>query len=77
MGLLPSCMPLHFMHVWYLWKPEKGIVTEITDGCEAPYGCWDLNEGPLEDKSLLLIAEPPLQSSLPNTYPHSQLHLMM
>jgi hypothetical protein len=33
----------------------------ITSGCEPPYGCWDLNSGPLEEKSVLLPAEPSLQ----------------
>jgi hypothetical protein len=30
----------------------------ITDGCEPPCGCWDLNSGPLEEQSMLLTAEP-------------------
>jgi hypothetical protein len=34
------------------------------DGCEPPCGCWDLNSGPLEEQSVLLPAEPSLQSSL-------------
>jgi hypothetical protein len=25
----------------------------ITDGCELPCGCWDLNLGPLEEQSVL------------------------
>jgi hypothetical protein len=31
------------------------------DGCEPPYGCWDLNAGPLEEQSVLLTMEPSLQ----------------
>ena len=23
----------------------------VTDGCELPCGCWDLNSGPLEEQS--------------------------
>jgi hypothetical protein len=34
------------------------------DGCEPPYGCWELNSGPLEEQSVLLTAEPSLQPSL-------------
>jgi hypothetical protein len=30
----------------------------ITDGCEPPCGCWELNSGPLE---VLLTTEPSLQ----------------
>jgi hypothetical protein len=33
----------------------------ITDGCELPCGCWELNSGPLEEPSVLLTAEPSLQ----------------
>jgi hypothetical protein len=39
-------------------KRESG---PITDGCEPPYGCWDLNSGPSEEQSVLLTAEPSLQ----------------
>jgi hypothetical protein len=38
--------------------PEEGI---ITDGCEPPCGCWDLNSGPSEKQSVLLTTEPSLQ----------------
>ena len=24
----------------------------ITDGCEPPHGCWELNSGPLEEQSV-------------------------
>jgi hypothetical protein len=33
----------------------------VTDGCEPPCGCWELNSGPLEEQSVLLTAEPLLQ----------------
>ena len=33
----------------------------ITDGCEPPCGCWELNSGPPEEQSVLLTAEPSLQ----------------
>jgi hypothetical protein len=33
----------------------------ITDGCEPPCGCWDLNSGPSEEQSVLLTTEPSLQ----------------
>ena len=36
--------------------------TVITDGCQPPCGCWDLNSGPLEDQPVLLTTEPSLQS---------------
>jgi len=30
-------------------------------GCEPPCGCWELNSGPLEEKTMLLTTEPSLQ----------------
>ena len=33
----------------------------ITDGCEPPCGCWELNSGSLEEQSVLLTPEPSLQ----------------
>jgi hypothetical protein len=33
----------------------------ITDVCEPPCGCWDLNSGLSEEQSMLLTAEPSLQ----------------
>ena len=41
--------------------PQKGASDLITDGCEPPRGCWDLNSQPLEEQSVLLTAEPSLQ----------------
>jgi hypothetical protein len=40
--------------------PEEGIDL-ITDGCEPPCGCWELNSGSLEEQSVLSTAEPSLQ----------------
>ncbi|CAO2581247.1 hypothetical protein LEMLEM_LOCUS1840 [Lemmus lemmus] len=33
----------------------------ITDGCEPPCGCRELNSGPLEEPAMLLTTEPSLQ----------------
>jgi hypothetical protein len=41
--------------------PEERALDPITDGCELPCGCWDLNSGPLKEQSVLLTAEPSLQ----------------
>ena len=40
----------------------------ITDGCEPPCGCWDLNSGPSEEQSVLLTTEPSLQPFLKKFY---------
>ena len=31
---------------------------ELLDGCEMPCGCLELNQGPLEEKPVLLTTEP-------------------
>ena len=41
--------------------PEVAL-DAITDGCEPLCGCWELNSGPLDEQSVLLTAEPYLQS---------------
>jgi len=37
---------------------QKRASDPITDGCEPPCGCWELNSGPVEEQSVLLTAEP-------------------
>jgi hypothetical protein len=39
-----------------LEAPETGV----TCGCELPYGCWELNLGPLQEQPVLLTMEPSL-----------------
>jgi hypothetical protein len=36
---------------------QKRASDPITDGCEPPCGCWELNSGPLEEQSVLLTGE--------------------
>jgi hypothetical protein len=40
--------------------PERASNT-ITDGCELPCVCWELNSAPLEEQLVLLTTEPSLQ----------------
>ena len=49
---------------------QKRAPDLITDGCEPPCGCWELNTGPLEEQSVLLTSEPSLQ---PQTLSFSKL----
>jgi hypothetical protein len=39
----------------------RGASDPITDGCEPPCGCWELNSVPLEEQSVLLTMELSLQ----------------
>ena len=43
---------------------QKRAPDPITEGCEPPCGCWELNSRPLEEQSVLLTAEPSLQPLL-------------
>ena len=40
---------------------QKGAPDLITDGCEPPCGCRELNSGPLEEQAMPLASEPSLQ----------------
>ena len=43
------------------WRPEEGTPsfgTGITNGCELPCGCWELNLVPLKEQPVLLTTEP-------------------
>jgi len=40
---------------------QKRASDPITDGCEPPCGCWELNSGPLEEQRVILTSEPSLQ----------------
>jgi hypothetical protein len=50
---------LHCSCLQTLQEMESDIVT---GGCEPPCSCWELNSGPLEEQSVLLTAEPLLQT---------------
>jgi hypothetical protein len=50
-----------YVHCSCLQIPQMRVADLITDGCEPPCGCWDLNSGPLEEQSVFLPAEPSLQ----------------
>jgi len=45
----------------YMSTHQMKALDPITDGCEPPCGCWELNSGPLEEQSVLLTTEPSLQ----------------
>jgi len=50
-----------WVHCRCLQTHQKKASDLITDGCEPPCGCWELNSGPLEEQSVLLTTEPSLQ----------------
>jgi hypothetical protein len=52
------------VHCCSLQRCHKRASDPITDGCEPPCGCWELNSGPLGEQSVLLTAEPSLQPDI-------------
>jgi hypothetical protein len=62
------------VHCSCLQTYQKRASDPITDGCELPCGCWDLNSGPLEEQSVLLTAEPSLQSPVTSVFIHQAMH---
>jgi hypothetical protein len=52
-----------YVHCSCLQIFQKRASDLITDGCEPPCGCWDLNSGPSEEQSVLLTSEPSFQPS--------------
>jgi hypothetical protein len=59
---LPSFLYLDLLvHCNCLQIAQKRESDLITDGCEPPCGCWDLNSEPSEEQSVLLTTEPSIQ----------------
>jgi hypothetical protein len=50
--------------LYNLQTRQKRASDPITDGCEPPCGCWELNSGPLEEQLMLLTTKPSLQPVL-------------
>jgi hypothetical protein len=48
------------VHCHSLQTHQKRASDAITNDCEPPGGCWELNSGSLEEQSMLLTAEPAL-----------------
>jgi hypothetical protein len=43
---------------------QKRASDPVTDGCEPPCGCWEVNSGLLEKQSVLLTTEPFLKPTI-------------
>jgi hypothetical protein len=56
---------IYFMHIstppLLSSTHQKSPSDPITNGCEPPCGCWELNSGPQEEQLVLLTTEPSLQ----------------
>jgi hypothetical protein len=54
----------------------------ITDGCEVPYKCWELNLGSLKEQPVFLTVEASLSPSIiyfliPNIFPPVAQYLLL
>lgn len=59
-----ACIPVYYIHAWYLWKPEEGVRspgTGVTIVCEPACQGWELNLGPQHEQPMLLTMVPFLQ----------------
>lgn len=66
---LPACVPFFpsfmYIDVWLhacLCECVESPETGVTDSCERPSGCRELNPCPLEEQSVFVTAEPSLQT---------------
>lgn len=54
MNVLFVCISVHHVHACSAHKGAEAVRcsrTRVADGCELPYGFWQLNLGSLEDQS--------------------------
>ena len=63
-SVLSAYMSVYYhVHAWYPQRSQRSEEsvrssgTGATDSCEPPYGCWELNLGPLEEQPVLLADE--------------------
>lgn len=68
MGALPECMSVHYVCIVPLetiggpGSPGAAVPEGcVTDDCEVPCGCWELNPVPLQGQPELLAIKPRLQ----------------
>jgi hypothetical protein len=52
-----------YEYIVAVFRDTTRISDSITDCCEPPCGCWELNSEPLEEQSVLLTAKPSLKHS--------------
>lgn len=53
------CMYVYVPHAWFL--SESGVGTGVMDSCETTCGCWEPNQGLLQEQSVLFNTELTLQ----------------
>lgn len=59
--ILPIHVSVPRVHALGGQKRASNLLGQVTQGCELPCRCWELDPGPLEEQPVLLSAEPSLQ----------------
>jgi hypothetical protein len=53
LSVLPACVYVYNLSPWYSLRTEEGggssSVPRVTDDCEPPCKCWELNSSPLQE----------------------------
>jgi hypothetical protein len=65
MSILPACIHVHHIYVWYLGKTEESIRspgTRVIDSCKMLHGFPELNLG--QERQVFLTAKPSFQPQL-------------
>lgn len=59
-GCFVCIMSVYYICAWWLQRQEKGVryETEVTNGCELPCRCLELDSGTLEEQPVFLASEP-------------------
>ena len=56
-GILPACISIYCLYA-RCKASIRSPGTRVTDGCELPWGYWELNLYPVEEQLALLVTEP-------------------
>jgi hypothetical protein len=50
LGMLPSCISVHYMLTWCFQRPKEGNPEmRVSDSCKLLCGCWESNLSPLKN----------------------------
>ena len=69
-SVLSACVSVYHTMAWCPKNSEDAVRSpgaEVTEGCEIPRGCWELNSGLLQEQYALSTAELSLQLNIRDT----------
>ena len=56
-SLCLACMDVLAAYMYTTFVPVGSPEVGSVDGADLPYGCWEMNPGPLQEKEVFLSAE--------------------